>query len=273
MLGTDLAVVAHRRHVPLRPGPGVFLVSPRFLAKLPRSQCWVHEYPLWVLACLLEEVPSSAPGRDPNSAPSKPHSSPAQDAAVAESCVIFPGAHVGPACRLEPHVVLYGGVRLGRGVQVGAGTVIGRPGFGWVFGPGGARRRMPQPGGVVVGDGVEIGPLCTIDSGTIAPTSIGARTALDAHVHVGHNVTIGEDCLVAAQVGFAGSVTLGNRVLVGGKAGFSENVTVGSDVQVAAKAGVIRDVPDGAAVAGFPAVSRLRWLAAVTRLLRTSPGE
>jgi UDP-3-O-[3-hydroxymyristoyl] glucosamine N-acyltransferase len=93
---------------------------------------------------------------------------------------------------------------------------------------------------------------------------------LDAHVHVGHNVDIGQQTLVAAQVGFAGSVSVGARTRIGGQAGVADHVRIGNGVSVAAKTGVIGDVSDGAVVAGFPAVAKTRWLRAMATLLRRS---
>ena len=171
------------------------------------------------------------------------------------------GASVGANSIIEPHAVVYPRVRMGQRVVVGAGAVIGRPGFGWASGPRGELRRIPQLGGVWIDDDVEIGPLATVDAGTLGPTILERGVRLDAHVHVGHNVAIGHGTMVAAQSGFAGSVR------IGGQAGIADHVTVGDGAKVAAKAGVIGDIPSGATVAGYPAVSRVRWLKGMARML------
>ena len=107
-----------------------------------------------------------------------------------------------------------------------------------------------------------------IDAGTLGPTRIRRGAKLDAHVHVGHNVDIGEGTIVAAQCGFAGSVKIGRGVLVGGQAGVADHVTVGDGARIAAKSGVIGDIPDRATVGGYPALPRMRWLRGLARLYR-----
>lgn len=200
---------------------------------------WIHAHAPWAMAELLDEaiVPEAA-------------------AIVGEGCAVAPSAVLGPR------------VLIGARVTIGAGVVIGHPGFGWAFGPGGALRAVPQLGGVVIEDDVAIGPLSTIDAGTLGPTRIRRGAKLDAHVHVGHNVDIGEGTIVAAQCGFAGSVKIGREVLVGGQAGIADHVTVGDGARIAAKSGVIGDVPAGATVAGYPALPRMRWLRGLARLYR-----
>jgi len=266
---TDLVVLTASRYLARAEGaPGVLLCAEALSGRLARDDFWVHPHAEWALAELLDSAAAeeSAPSRAPT-ALIAPGAHVASDVRVGAGAVIHAGAAIGPGCVVGENAVIYARARLDSRVVVGASTVIGRPGFGWVTGPDGRRRRMPQLGGVHVEDDVEIGPLCTIDAGTLGPTRVRRGAKLDAHVHVGHNVEIGEGCLVAAQVGFAGSVSLGAQTWVGGQAGFKDHVAVGRGVRVAAKSGVIGDVPDGAVVAGFPAVARARWLRAMARLL------
>lgn len=203
---------------------------------------WVHEQASWAMAELLESA----------LVPDTP-------------AVLGEGSSVAPTAVLGPRVIL------GARVTIGAGSVIGHPGFGWAFGAGGAVRAVPQLGGVVIEDDVTIGPLCTVDAGTLGPTRIRRGAKLDAHVHVAHNVDIGEGTIVAAQCGFAGSVTIGRGVLVGGQVGIADHVVVGDGARIAGKSGVIGDVPAGATVAGYPAVPRMRWLRTLARLYAGVP--
>lgn len=254
---TDLILVAAARFVAAAGScPAVVLCRPELAGRLATGRRWVHPHAEWVLAELLDDAPAA-----PSSSVIAP------TAQISPGATVLPGARIGASSTVGPGAVIYGGVVIGERVSVGAGAVIGRPGFGWVTGPDGRTRRMPQRGGVSIEDDVEIGALSTVDSGTLAPTRLGAGSKLDAHVHVGHNVQIGRRCLIAAQSGFAGSVVLEDDVLVGGQVGVKDHVRIGAGARLAAKSGVIGDVPPGATVAGFPAVPRMRWLRGMARLL------
>ena len=133
-------------------------------------------------------------------------------------CFLGNGARVGENCWLHPRVTLYAGARLKDRVEVHSGAVIGGDGFGYIFGDG-HHLKFPQLGGVEIGDDVEIGCNATIDRGSLEQTQIGAGVKIDNLVQIAHNVRIGENSVVAAQVGISGSCSVGTRVLVAARSG------------------------------------------------------
>ncbi len=200
---------------------------------------WVHPYATWTMAELLDAADA-----------------PADDPVLGDDVSIAPGAIVLPRVRIGAHV------------RIGPGAVIGAPGFGFATGPNGKTRLVPHLGGVVLEDGVHVGPLCTIASGTLGPTILRRNVKLDAQVHVAHNVEIGDESILAAQCGLAGSVVVGRGCLLGGQVGVADHVRIGDRVRIAAKSGVIGDIPAGSTVAGYPAVDRHRWLRGLAELYR-----
>lgn len=265
----ELAPLTSRKYLALaRESRAALLVCENLADALPEGRRWVHPHAAFALAGILEGL-GEEPALDLRNEAFVSEEARIEDGVrIAPGAVVLAGAVIGANSIVEPNAVIYGRVVLGARVRVGASAVIGRPGFGWAIGPSGAMRRMPQLGGVIVEDDVEIGPLCTIDSGTLAPTRIERGARLDAHVHIAHNVTVGAGCLIAAQSGFAGSVQVGRGVLVGGQVGVADHVTIGDGARLAAKSGVIGDIPAGGTVAGYPAVERSRWLRGMARLLR-----
>jgi len=175
------------------------------------------------------------------------------------------GARLSDDCTLHPRVVISDRVELGRRVIVHPGAVIGADGFGYARTEQGLHK-IPQIGTVVIGDDVEVGANVTIDRATTRATIIGRGTKIDNLVQVGHNVIIGEDCVLAGQVGVSGSVRLGDRVMLAGQVGIADHVTIGSDAQVCAQAGVIGDVPAGQKVSGYPARSHREQMRAEAAL-------
>ncbi len=253
-----------------RHSSAALLVEQSLASLIPEGRRWVHPRASLALTRLLESV---APPLPPD-ARDRAHIDPGADvhptAVVGPGAVILAGARVGPRARIEPNAVIYGGAVIGPRAVVGAGAVVGRPGFGWTMSEAGDLLRVPQLGGVLVEEDAEVGPLATIDAGTLAPTVIGRGVKLDAQVHVGHNGVIGAHTIVAAQAGFAGSVTVEPGVLVGGQAGVADHARIGAGAKLAAKSGVIGDIAPGAVVAGYPAVDRARWLRATARSLGAS---
>ncbi len=159
---------------------------------------------------------------------------------------------VGAECVLHPHAVVYEGVSLGDRVVLHANSVVGADGFGYRV-QGGRHVKVPQVGGVEVGDDVEIGAGSTVDAGTFSPTRIGAGTKIDNLVHVAHNCKIGRHNLFAGQVGIAGSCTTGDYVVMAGQVGIGDHIRIGDRAMIGAKAGVMKDVPADAHMLGTPA--------------------
>jgi UDP-3-O-[3-hydroxymyristoyl] glucosamine N-acyltransferase len=181
--------------------------------------------------------------------------------------VIEAGVIIGAGSRLDAHVVVHAGSVLGARVWCKAGAIIGGEGFGFVSEPAG-HLRVPQVGGCLLGDDVEVGSGSCIDRGSLDDTVIGRGTKIDNLVHVGHNVRIGEHCLLVAGVGVSGSTQVGNRVLLGGQAGLAGHLKIGDDARVGAQAGVISSIAAGSAVSGYPARPHREFLRAQAALYR-----
>jgi UDP-3-O-[3-hydroxymyristoyl] glucosamine N-acyltransferase len=147
--------------------------------------------------------------------------------------------HIGENCDLAPNVTIYPGTRLGNHVIVHAGAVLGSDGFGYVRDSATGRyEKFPQIGRLVIEDDVEIGANATVDRGALDLTRIGRGTKIDNLVHVGHNVQIGEDVVIAAQTGLSGSAVLEDGVIVGGQVGIADHVRIESGAILGAQSGV-----------------------------------
>ncbi len=158
---------------------------------------------------------------------------------VGAGAVIGAGCVLGQGCRVYPRAVLYPGVVLGARVVVHAGAVLGSDGFGYAKNPGtGEYLQFPQQGGLVIEDEVEIGANTTIDRGALDETRVGRGTKLDSLVHLGHNVEVGADVVIAAQTGVSGSSRIGAGAVVAGQVGIADHVTIGTGAILGAQCGV-----------------------------------
>lgn len=174
---------------------------------------------------------------------------------VGENSVIYPFAYlgdnvsVGDNCVIYPHVVLHDDTEVGSAVVIHSGSVLGTDGFGYMFIEN-RHYKIPQIGRVIIEDDVEIGANVTIDRARTGSTRIGAGTKIDNLVHIAHNVTVGRNCVIVAQVGVSGSVDIGDGVILAGQVGIKDHVKIGDGSIVAAKTGVIGDLAPGSFVSG-----------------------
>lgn len=185
---------------------------------------------------------------------------------LAPGVVIGADCEVGPGTTLYPHVVLYPRTRVGARCRVHAGTVLGADGFRYHPTPRGPLK-VPQVGGVWVGDEVELGAACTIDRGFLGDTAVGDGCKLDNQVHVGHNVHLGRFVVIAAQTGISGSCLVGDGALVGGQVGMADHTEVGAGARIGAQSGLHGRIPPGETWLGTPAlpIATMRRVYALTR--------
>ena len=241
------------------------------------------------LTSLMDPGPQIAAGIHPMSV-IDPSATIGADAAIGPFVTIGAGVTIGSGVRIASHVSIAEGVTIGadalilQGARIGArviigdrficqpGAVIGADGFSFVtpeksgveeiretLGQRDEIRaqswtRIHSVGAVTIGNDVEIGANACIDRGTIRDTVIGSGTKLDNLVHIGHNVQIGEDCLLCGQVGIAGSARIGNRVVMAGQCGVNDNIFVGDDVICGGATKLFTNAPAGRVMLGYPAV-------------------
>lgn len=200
------------------------------------------------------------------------------NAVVGPGAVVGARSLIGAGTVIGPNVVIGDDSRIGSNatlrcclvgarVRLFSGVRIGEDGFGLTEGPRGPLR-VPQLGRVVIEDDVEIGANTTIDRGSGPDTVIGRGSRIDNLVQIGHNVKIGEGCIIVAQAGISGSSVLGDRVVLAGQGGIAGHLKVGDGARIGGQAGVIRDIAEGETVVGFPAMPARKYFRGVAVLHR-----
>ncbi len=193
-----------------------------------------------------------------------------ENCVVSDHVVIGDGVRIGSECRFFSHAVVESGTRLGDRVVLHPGARVGTAGFGYARSASG-HDRIQHIGGCVIEDDVEIGSNTTIDRGALDDTVVGTGTKIDNLVQIAHNVKIGRNCLIMAQVGIAGSTAVDDDAILAGQAGLADHLTVGAGARVAAQSGVIGDIPAGATVSGYPARNHREVLRNAAALKRLAP--
>lgn len=182
-----------------------------------------------------------------------------ENSKIGKNCIIHPQVYIGDFVTIGdntivyPHASIYQGCKIGARCIVHSGAVIGSDGFG--FAPEGeSYSKIPQVGNVIVEDDVEIGANTTIDRAVMGSTIIHKGVKLDNLVQIAHNVEVGENTVMAAQVGIAGSVKVGSHCMFGGQVGLAGHLTIADNVTLGAQAGVISSVKEETTLLGAPAI-------------------
>ena len=188
-----------------------------------------------------------------------------KDVSIADNCIIMANSvieenvSIGCDSIIHPNVTISYNCVIGERCIIKSGAVIGMEGFGFAFDQQQKSYRVPQLGNVVIGNDVIIGANCTVDRATFRSTRIGNGCKLDTHVHIAHNVQVGEDSLFVSQTGVAGSTILGKRVRCSGQTGILDHLNICDDATFVQRAGVISDVEEPGIYAGHPVQPLRNW--------------
>lgn len=186
-------------------------------------------------------------------------------ATIGKGAVIYPGVFIGSNACIGDDSILYANVTvyhsciIGKRVILHSGVVVGADGFGFAS-PGKNNTKIPQVGFVQIDDDAEIGANTTIDRATLGRTWIQRNVKIDNLVQIAHNVVIGENSVITAQVGISGSTKLGKSVIVGGQTGMVGHINIGDNVMIAADSKIHKDIESGKVIGGKPQMPYKEWL-------------
>lgn len=182
-----------------------------------------------------------------------------RDVKIGRGVKIYPQVYVGDGSSIGYGTILYAGVKVYAGCHIGkrcivhSGAVLGADGFG--FAPvDGHYEKIPQTGNVVLEDDVEIGANTTVDRAMMGSTRICNGVKLDNLIQIAHNCTVGDNTVMAAQVGVAGSAKIGRHCMIGGQAGIVGHMSIADNTEIGAQSGVVHATKPGDRIIGSPAV-------------------
>ncbi len=282
----EITFIAHPRYFPklAETKASAVIISKEITPSPKPLLCVSNPYLAFAkILTLFSQKPYQPKGIDPNTWISP-------TAQLGQEITIFPFVSIGERCRIGDRVILYPGVFVGEDSSIGeesvlypnvsiyprtvigkrvilhSGVVVGADGFGYVK-EGKKNVKIPQMGKVEIEDDVEIGANTTIDRATLGKTIIRSGVKIDNLVQVAHNVVVGEDSIIVAQVGIAGSTKIGSNVTLGGQVGVADHVEIGDNVMVGAQSGVPSDLAANQAYVGSPVLPHREWL----RVANVSP--
>ena len=179
------------------------------------------------------------------------------------SAVIGENVSIGNNVTIHAGVIIYSDCVLGNNITIHAGSIIGSDGFGFAPNADGSYQKIPQLGNVIIEDDVEIGSNTTIDRATIGSTIIKKGVKIDNLIQIAHNVEIGENTVIAAQVGISGSTKIGKGVMMGGQSGTIGHIVIADGIKIAARTGITKDFKEaGITLSGYPAREQSAFLRA-----------
>ena len=174
-------------------------------------------------------------------------------------CYVGDKVVIGEGTKLYPGVKIYEGCMIGKNCILHAGAVIGADGFGFAPREDGTFAKIPQLGNVIIEDNVEIGANTCIDRAKTDSTIIHSGVKLDNLIQLGHNVEVGANTVMSAQVGIAGTSKVGSNCFIAGQVGIADHVTIGNEVKIGSKSGIDKNVADGEIRFGYPALPGVQY--------------
>lgn len=171
---------------------------------------------------------------------------------IYHNTVILENSSIGDNTLIYPNVTIRENTVIGKNVIIHNGASIGADGFGFVKGTDGNYVKIPQIGNVIIEDFVEVGANSCIDRAALGNTIVKANTKIDNLVQIGHNVEIGLNTAISAQSGVSGSTKVGNDVIIAGQVGLVDHIEIGDGVIIGAQSGVSRNIKDRGIYVGTP---------------------
>ena len=182
-----------------------------------------------------------------------------ENVVIGDNVKIYPNTFIGDNVTIGPNTTICSGVKvyfdcvIGANCYINSGVVIGADGFGFSPDKDGIYKKIPQIGNVILEDFVDLGAATTVDRATLGSTVIKKGVKLDNQVQVAHNVTIGENTVIAAQSGIAGSTKIGANCQIGGQVGIAGHIVIGNNVRIVGQSGVTKSIKSNQTINGTPA--------------------